>query len=106
MRLLLDECLPRRFKGELPGHNVATVPEMGWAGFANGELLSLAKGQFDAFLTSDQGVEFQLNLAQDDIPIVVLVAGTNRFEDLKPLAPQALAALESIMPGEVVRISA
>lgn len=27
MRLLLDECLPRKLKGGLPGHEVKTVPE-------------------------------------------------------------------------------
>ena len=29
MRVLLDECLPRRLKHELPEHDVRTVPEMG-----------------------------------------------------------------------------
>lgn len=29
MRLLPDECLPRKLKGGLPGHEVKTVPEMG-----------------------------------------------------------------------------
>jgi hypothetical protein len=31
VRVLLDECLPRRLKGELVGHDARTVPEMGWA---------------------------------------------------------------------------
>lgn len=39
MRLLLDECVPRRLKRELPGHDVTTVSEAGWAGVKNGELL-------------------------------------------------------------------
>ena len=32
MKILLDECLPRKLKYELPGHDVLTVSEMGWAG--------------------------------------------------------------------------
>ena len=38
MRVLLDECLPRKLKRELQGHHVSTVPEMGWAGVKNGAL--------------------------------------------------------------------
>ena len=41
MRILLDECVPRRLRGELPGHDVQTVPELGWSGKKNGELLAL-----------------------------------------------------------------
>ena len=41
MRILLDECVPRKLRQELPGHDVRTVPGMGWAGKRNGELLAL-----------------------------------------------------------------
>ena len=39
MHILLDECLPRRLKRDLIGHEAHTVPEMGWAGKQNGDLL-------------------------------------------------------------------
>ena len=71
MRLLLDESLPRRFRRELRGHEVNTVQKMGWAGKNNGELLRLAKGEFDGFLTADQNLEYQENLSKLDFPIVV-----------------------------------
>jgi hypothetical protein len=58
MRLLLVECMPKRLKLELPGHDVQTVQEMGWPGIKNGVLLRLAAAQFDAFLTVDQGLEY------------------------------------------------
>ena len=104
MRLLLDESLPRRLRRELRGHQVVTVQEMGWAGMTNGELLSLAKGEFDAFLTADQNLEYQQSLSESDIPIVVMAAGTNRFADLKPLIPDVLSVLGSIRPGEVISV--
>lgn len=47
MRILLDECVPARLGRELVGHEVRTVPEMGWASKENGVLLSLAEGEFD-----------------------------------------------------------
>jgi hypothetical protein len=53
MRVLLDECVPRGLRRELPGHEVKTVAEAGWAGVKNGELLQLAARQFDLFLTID-----------------------------------------------------
>jgi hypothetical protein len=39
MWILLDECVPRKLRGELPGHDIKTVAEMGWAGTKNGVLL-------------------------------------------------------------------
>ena len=59
MRVLLDECLPRRLKLELVGHEVKTAPEMGWASKRNGELLALAVSEFDAFLTADRNLSYR-----------------------------------------------
>jgi hypothetical protein len=51
MKVLLDECLPRKLKNHLLGHDCSTVPEAGWAGKKNGELLSLAeKSGIEVFL--------------------------------------------------------
>jgi hypothetical protein len=49
MRVLLDECVPRTLRKDLPGHHIKTVAEVGWAGMKNGELLQLAQGEFDVF---------------------------------------------------------
>ena len=54
MRVLLDECLPRSLKRELVGYEARTAPEMGWASKRNGELLAVAVGQFDVFVTADR----------------------------------------------------
>jgi hypothetical protein len=43
MKVLLDECIPRKFKNALPEHECQTVPEAGFAGQKNGVLLSLAE---------------------------------------------------------------
>jgi hypothetical protein len=43
MRLLLDECVPKRLKRHLSEHDVQTVPEAGWAGLKNGALLRVAR---------------------------------------------------------------
>ena len=106
MRLLLDECVPKRLKRELPGHEVKTVQEIGWAGIKNGALLGLANGQFDALLTVDQGMEHQQNLSGLSICIVVLVAPSNDVDDLRPLLPSVEQALASVRPGEIRRVGA
>jgi hypothetical protein len=63
MRILLDESLPRELKHELPGYDVQTVQDAGWAGLNNGELLRRAAERFDLFLTADQNLQYQRNLS-------------------------------------------
>jgi hypothetical protein len=56
MKILIDECVPRKFKANLLGHDCLTVPEAGLAGTENGQLLSLAEQRgFEVFLTLDKG---------------------------------------------------
>jgi len=43
MRVLLDECVPRALRRDIPGHEVKTVAEAGWAGVKNRELLRLKR---------------------------------------------------------------
>jgi hypothetical protein len=104
MRLLLDECVPKRLKRELRRHDVKTVQEMGWAGFKNGALLTLADGQFDALLTVDQGIEYQQRLSNVSISVVVMVAASNDIDDLRPLLPHVETVLTELRPGEVIRV--
>jgi hypothetical protein len=104
VRVLLDECLPRRLKRELVGHDARTAPEMGWASKKNGELLALAADEFDVFLTSDRNLSYQQNLAAFDLAIVVLVAESNRIEDLRPLAPQILDAIVKARRGSITGV--
>lgn len=106
MRILLDECVPRRLCQHLAGHDVRTVQEMGWSGKKNGELLQLAVSQsFEVFLTIDQNIRHQQNIRIAAIALLVLVAPTNRLADLPPLMPMAVKALASIKPGDVVEIT-
>ena len=101
MKVLIDECLPRKLKFELPNHFVQTVPEAGWASKQNGELLRLAQTEFDVFLTNDRNIEQQQNLKQFDLAFIVLVAPTNDIYDLKPLMPRVNDLLNDIRPGEL-----
>jgi hypothetical protein len=79
---------------------------MGWAAIKNGELLALAEKEFDVLITVDRNLSFQQNLPKFNIAVLVLRAHSNRLADLKPLAPQVLAILPSLIKGkaEVVGI--
>lgn len=104
MRILLDECVPRRFRLELPRHEVRTVPETGWAAFKNGVLLAAASGKFDVLVTTDQRLSVQRNISTLAIAVVGLVAGRNKLEFLLPLAPELRKVLEEVKLGEVRRV--
>lgn len=104
MRVLLDECVPRRLRRELPGHEVRTVTEHGWSGIKNGKLLTLADAEFDVFLTVDQNLKYQQNLTAFRIAIILLAARNNRLQTLLPLMPEVRGALDKLGAGDFIRI--
>ncbi len=104
LRVLLDECLPKKLKSEFAGCIVWTVVEKGWSGKKNGELMALAAPEFDVFVTADQNLRFQQNLAYAEIGVLVLMASNTRVETLSPLLPQVNRALASVEAGRILEI--
>src|SRR5262252_8933288 len=104
MRVLLDECVPRALGGELLGHEVKTVAEVGWAGVKNGELLRLAAGEFDLLITVDRNLEYQQSFEGLSLALIVVHAPTNDITVLRPLMPAVRAAIEEARPGVVTRV--
>jgi len=102
MRIILDECLPRRLVRDLHGHTVTTVPRQGWASRSNGELLRLVQADFDVFITMDKSLENQQNLAGFDICIIVLRAVSSRYETLLPLVPEIRDAVAQAKSGFII----
>ena len=102
MKILLDECIPRKLKYSLPDHECHTVPEAGLAGQKNGALLDLAESAgFEIFVTMDKGLEYEQNLAGRSIAILILRAKSNRLADLLPLAPDILRTIKLARKGEI-----
>jgi predicted nuclease of predicted toxin-antitoxin system len=103
MKLLLDECLPRRTKYLFVegGHECETVQEAGFSGKENGELLRLAEANFNVFITIDKNIRHQQNIASRSIAILIIRAGSSDLDDIRPHIPQALAALKTIKPGQI-----
>ena len=75
MKVLLDENLAHRLRKNLGGHEVFTVSYRGWAGLKNGELLRTAEENgIEVFLTGDQTLLHEQNLAGRNLAVVVLSA--------------------------------
>src|ERR1017187_3585056 len=105
MKILLDECLPRKLKGHFASHDCQTVPEALLAGKKNGELLAIAERQgFEIFLTMDKGLEYEQNLTGRQIAVIILRAKSNRLVDIVPLVEGCLRQLRSIEPRQIARI--
>ena len=106
MRLLIDECLPKKVKFLFKevGHESETVQEAGFSGKENGELLALAEKTFDVFITIDKNIRYQQNIAGRKIAILVIRTASSDLDDIRPHVPQALAALRSIGPGQIIEV--
>ena len=90
---------------DIEGHEVVTVPQAGWAGIKNGELLTRAQARFDVFVTVDRNLAFQQNIPQFTIAIIVLQAPTNRLQDLRPLIPKLLQTIWTAPKSAVSQVS-
>ena len=101
MRLLLDENVPRKLTFDLRDYQVKTVPEMGWSGIKNGELLKiLIKEKFDCFITADKNLEFQQNFTLYPIPVLVIKVKRITYQNIKTIVPEILKLLdEGLKPG-------
>lgn len=104
MRVLLDENLPLDFAAEIVGHPVQTVRGLGWTGSENGELMRLAATVCDVFVTMDQNLPHQQNLARLPFGVILLRAPSNRLLHLRPVVAALLAAINTSKPGELQRV--
>ena len=103
MRILLDECIPRKLKNSFYSHECRAVP--GWAGKKNGELLTLAEtAGFQVLITIDRGIEYQQNLNPRSIAVVMIRTKSNRLVDLLPHVPEILKVLGSLQPGQLAKV--
>lgn len=104
MKLLLDECVPRRLKFGFAGHEILTIDEAGFKGLKNGNLIRAASEIFEVLITVDKNIQHQQNIEKLKIAILILSAKSNRYESLSPLVPKALKILENIKIGEIITI--
>ena len=107
MRVLLDENVDRGLKHSFDDEfEVVTVPERGWSGKKNGNLLRAAEQEFDALVTMDRSMEHQQSLSAFDLGIVLITAKSNRRRDVAPAMAEVNRSLRQVHQGELLIVSA
>jgi hypothetical protein len=104
MRVLLDECVPRKLCNELIGYEVTTVPKERLAGTKDTPLLHAVRDKFEVLVTVDRNLQFEQNIQHLPVAVMVLYGRSNRLVDLKPLVPELLRELNHIKPGQIVHV--
>ena len=99
MKIILDESTPQKLRLLIEGsHEVVTTWFQGWSGMKNGALLSAAEeAGFDLFITADQELSYQQNLAGRKIAVLVL--STNNWSVVKANMPEILTAINAAKSG-------
>ena len=106
MKILLDECVDQKLRFAFAEHDCQTAAYAKLAGLKNGALLAAAEAaDFEILLTTDQEIPYQQNLDGRRISILILCAPTNRLADLKLLVPAVRLSLNTIKPGQVIRLN-
>lgn len=105
MKLLLDECLPHKFRNHFPSHEVHTATWAGFGGLKNGALLKAAENAgYDVLISVDKGIPHQNDWQRRRVALINVRARSNDLCDLIPFVGAIAIALERIRPGEVVEI--
>jgi hypothetical protein len=105
-RVLFDENMPRNLRRDLPEFGIRTVQEEGWAGLKNGELLRavMASSTFDIFVTVDQRLRYQQNVARLSVGVVVIETFDTTLANLRTILPQLRDAIEGTPAGAVTLV--
>jgi len=103
MNILFDQNMPKKLRRHLKGHVVTTAFAMGWDRTVNGASIKAAEAAgFDVFVTGDQKLAYQQNLAERKIAIVELTK--NNWPIVKIHAEEIAAAVDACVPGSYVRV--
>lgn len=104
MKVLFDQGTPAPLRSVLTEHDVKTALECGWDQLENGALLSAAEAEgFEVFVTTDQNLRYQQNLAQRRIAVIVL--STTNWPRIRPHTDLVVRAIDGITSGAFVEVS-
>jgi predicted nuclease of predicted toxin-antitoxin system len=107
LRVLLDENVDCLLKSHFDSaFEVVTVPELGWAGLGDGDILHRADEQFDVLVTMDQNLPCQQNLSDFEVAVVVLDASSNAFSDVVELMPKVNEQVRNANAREATVVAA
>ncbi len=103
MRVLFDQGTPVPLRASLTNHIVTTVFELGWSRLQNGELLRQAElAGYEIFVTTDQNLRYQQNIAGRNLAIAVLMAAS--WPRMERHVQQVVAQIDALTSGSYVEI--
>ena len=106
MKIIIDECLPKRVTQFFEKGSAYTVPQIGLSGSKDTELLEeLDKRGIDVFITIDGNIEYQQQFINRSFGTVVIISVSNRFNDLLHLKDKILKAVNTVSKGTIEHIS-
>ncbi|MCX6352998.1 MAG: hypothetical protein NTX03_14245 [Bacteroidetes bacterium] len=106
MKILLDECITKTLKKHLVNHTVYTVANMDWVGMKNGNLMTRAIAEgFDVLLTIDKNLQFQNNMKDYKIAIVIFDSHNSKLESLLSFVPIFENQMNDFEKGKVYVLS-
>lgn len=104
MRVLFDHGVPAPLRRRLAGHSIDTAAERGWETLSNGDLLDRAEAEgYEAFVTTDQSMRHQQNLADRPFGTVAIMA--TDWPRVRHRAEAIRDALDDVGPGEVAEVA-
>ena len=97
LKILLDEHFGQDVATLLVhAAQIYTVRTMGFAGMANGQLLSAAADSgFDALITADKNIVFQQNELTLPVAVIVIRSYGTQHEHVRPFVPSIVRILNS-----------
>ena len=103
MQILSVHGTPAPLRRQLAGHEIATAYEMGGAKLGNGDLLAAAEKSYDAFITTDQNLRYQQNLAGRRLAILVLP--TTSWPKIQKHMDRIIENVNALKPGDFIELS-
>jgi hypothetical protein len=105
VKIIIDECLPKRVTSFFKDDECWTVPQIGLGGYKDTVLLDeLDKRNIDIFVTIDGNIEYQQQFKNRLFGTIVLRSVSNRFSDLKQFENMLVEATKSVEAGMIVHI--
>ena len=86
----------------LTNHECSNPFRCGWNGVTNGELLKLAENEFELFISADQNLRYQQNLAGRRIAILEI--STNDLRRILAADLSIIKAVATIKEGEYLQL--
>lgn len=103
MLILFDNNVPRGLARSLAAHTVVEARERGWHLLKNGALLKAAEdAAFDVFITSDKNIQYQQNLINRKLAMVVLSQG--RWRLVRQRLGAIAAAVDAAAQGSYTEV--